>query len=61
MALLAITFLAMAWLGWARAAKRGGTRSDKIQHALAHAIPATLGMLLLQIVALRLGWVPEGL
>lgn len=61
MALLAITFLAMAWLGWRRAAKRGGARADKIQHALAHAIPATLFMLLFQTIALRIGWVPEGL
>lgn len=61
MALLAITFLATAWLGWARATKRGGTRADKIQHALAHAIPATLGVLFLQVIALRMGWVPAGL
>ncbi|MEM9145923.1 MAG: hypothetical protein AAGC57_06960 [Pseudomonadota bacterium] len=55
MLLLAVTFAAFAALGWRRAALRKGNRADRIQFALAHAIPATLAMLVLQTIALRLG------
>ncbi|MEL6218831.1 MAG: hypothetical protein AAFR79_10245 [Pseudomonadota bacterium] len=55
MLLLAMTFVLFAALGWRRAARRGGTRGDRIQYALAHAIPATLAMLAIQTIALRLG------
>ena len=53
--LLAVTFVAFAVIGWRRAAKRGGHTGDRVQYALAHAIPATLLMLLLQILAARVG------
>lgn len=53
--LLVIAFLAFAALGWMRAARRGGTTGDKVQYALAHAIPGTLLTLLLQVIALRIG------
>jgi hypothetical protein len=53
--LLIAAFVLAGALGWARAAKRGGTLPDRLQFALAHAIPATLAALLLQIIALRLG------
>jgi hypothetical protein len=56
MLLLSITFLGFAALGWWRATRRGGTLADRVQYALAHAIPATLAMLALQILALRLGY-----
>lgn len=55
MLLLAIVTLGFAAFGWHRAAKRGGTRADRIQYALAHAIPALLAALALQIIAIRLG------
>jgi hypothetical protein len=53
--LLVVTFLAAGTLGWMRAARLGGTTADRVQYALAHAIPATLLMLLLQILAIRAG------
>ncbi len=53
--LLVVTFLAAGALGWVRATRRGGTGADKLQYALAHAIPATLAMLALQILAVNLG------
>jgi hypothetical protein len=54
--LLIATFLAFAVLGWVRAARRGGTLADRVQFALAHAIPATLVALALVILAARMGW-----
>ena len=50
---VAITLAIIAGiLGWQRAAKRGGNRADKIQYALAHAIPAFLiGMIAMTIAA----------
>lgn len=54
--LLVLTFIAFGALGWVRAARRGGTIGDRVQFALAHAIPATLAMLALQILAVRMGW-----
>lgn len=53
--LLVATFLAAGWIGWRRAARAGGNRADRVQYALAHAIPATLAMLLLQVILMRLG------
>lgn len=58
MLLLAATFAVFAAIGWRRAARRGGTRADRVQFALAHAIPALLAMLALQIVVTRLGLLP---
>lgn len=55
MALLALAFMAAGWLGWHRAKRKGGTVADCVQYALAHAIPATLAMLALQILAGHLG------
>ena len=55
MALLILTFLGAGLLGWVRAGRRGGTTGDRVQYALAHAIPAVLAMLALQILAARLG------
>jgi len=54
--LTAIGFLAGAALGWVRAARRGGGMADRIQYALAHAIPAALVMLVVQVVILRVGF-----
>ena len=56
MVLLAITFVVFAAIGWIRAARRGGSTADRVQFALAHAIPATLAMLALQILVLRVGF-----
>jgi len=55
--LLVLTFVAAAVIGWRRAVARGGNRADQVQYALAHAIPATLAMLLLQILVFNLGLV----
>ena len=54
--ILILVFLGFAALGWRRAARRGGTVPDRVQFALAHAIPATLAALALEIIAARLGW-----
>ncbi len=51
-----IALIAGFTLGWVRATRRGGTRADKWQYALAHAIPFALGGLALSILGLRLGW-----
>lgn len=55
--LLVLTFLGAGYIGWQRAARQDGTRADRVQYALAHAIPATLAMLALQILVIRLGLV----
>jgi len=55
--LLVLTFIGFGALGWVRATRRGGTIGDRVQFALAHAIPATLAMLALQILVVRMGWV----
>ena len=51
-----LAFLAGAALGWVRATQRGGTMGDRIQYAIAHAIPAGLAALIVVIIALRMGW-----
>ena len=55
--ILILVFLGFGALGWVRAARRGGTLADRVQFALAHAIPATLAALALQILAARMGWI----
>lgn len=40
--ILPIAFVIGAFLGWSRAAKRGGERMDKLQYAAAHGIILTL-------------------
>ena len=45
-----IAAILAGWLGWRRAAKRGGNRADKAQYAAAHAIPAFLVVLILMTV-----------
>ena len=42
-------------VGWLRARRRGGTTADRIQYALAHAIPAALLGLIFVIVGVRYG------
>ncbi len=49
--------LAAGLIGWRRAAKRGGTRADKIQYALAHAIPAFLLTMIALVLAAKMGWI----
>lgn len=51
-----VAFLAGATLGWVRATQRGGTTGDRIQYALAHAIPAALAALVVVIIGVRMGW-----
>ncbi len=53
--LLVIAAVAAGTIGWMRAARRGGNTADRVQYALAHAIPATLAALALQIVLVRTG------
>ena len=53
--LTVIAAIAAGTIGWMRAARQGGTRADRVQYALAHAIPAALAALLLQIVLIRAG------
>lgn len=53
--LLVITFLAFGALGWVRATRAEGNTADKVQYALAHAIPAALAALAVQIVLIRAG------
>jgi hypothetical protein len=49
--------LAAGFIGWRRAAKRGGVRADKIQYALAHGIPAFLITLIALVLATNMGWI----
>ncbi len=53
--LTVIAALAAGTIGWIRAGKRGGNRADQVQYALAHAIPAALAALAVQIVLIRAG------
>ena len=45
-----------AAIGWHRAGKRGGTKADRWQYAVAHAIPAFLVTMILMTIAGHLGW-----
>ena len=49
--------IAAGFIGWRRAARRGGARADKIQYALAHAIPAFLVTLIALVLASNMGWI----
>ncbi len=42
-------------LGWARAARRGGSRADRIQFAIGHALAFGLGAFIAAIAILRSG------
>jgi phosphate/sulfate permease len=44
-----------AFVGWRRAAARGGDRLDRLQYAAAHGIAFALALLVLSILAERLG------
>jgi phosphate/sulfate permease len=54
--LVLIAFALGCWIGWMRAARRGGTTPDRIQYALAHGIPAALVALVAVTIAARMGW-----
>ncbi len=54
--LVAIAFALGFGLGWYRAGRRGGGVPDRIQYALAHAIPAGLATLIALTLAARMGW-----
>ncbi|MEM6972501.1 MAG: hypothetical protein AAF577_06820 [Pseudomonadota bacterium] len=54
---LALIFIGLGfWLGWKRAEKRGGKRSDKIQMGFAHAIPLGVLGFTLSILTVNLGF-----
>ena len=48
--ILLIAFIAGAALGWTRATRRGGTRADRIQYALAHGFAALVAAAALAVV-----------
>jgi hypothetical protein len=54
--LVGIAFVLGFGLGWYRAGRRGGGVPDRIQYALAHAIPAGLATLIAVTLAARMGW-----
>lgn len=51
-----IVGLAGGVMGWMRARRRGGSRFDCLQYAVAHGIPAFLVTLVVLAVAGNLGW-----
>ncbi|MEM9737413.1 MAG: hypothetical protein AAF908_12540 [Pseudomonadota bacterium] len=55
--IVVLIFLGFGFIGWQRATRRGGKTADKVQYALAHAIPAALASMLLIIFAQRMGWI----
>ncbi|MEM8793290.1 MAG: hypothetical protein AAGE80_16835 [Pseudomonadota bacterium] len=54
--IVAAAFIAGLVIGWIRAARRGGTTGDRVQFALAHAIPAGLAALIFVVLGSRMGW-----
>ncbi|SIP87841.1 hypothetical protein [Paracoccus thiocyanatus] len=48
-------FILGAAIGWRRAAKAGGSRADKLQYAVAHALALGVLGMFLTIVLSRLG------
>lgn len=52
-----IAFAFGAWIGWRRAARRGGDRLDRLQYGAAHGIAFAIAALALAILAGRLGLV----
>ena len=57
--LIWLVFFLGCGFGWLRAARRGGTTSDRVQYAFAHGIPAGLIALLVVVVSARMGWLPQ--
>lgn len=57
MLLMIAAFAIGAFVGWRRAAARGGDRLDKLQYGVAHGIALSLATLALAILAARLGWI----
>lgn len=54
--IMLVLFLAGFAIGWMRAGRRGGGRADRIQFALAHAIPGFLLGLLITVIGMHQGW-----
>lgn len=53
----ALILMALAGaIGWHRAGKRGGTTADRMQYAVAHAVPAFLVVMIAMTVAGHMGW-----
>ncbi|HRO11501.1 hypothetical protein [Amaricoccus sp.] len=55
--LIVAAFVLGAFLGWRRAARRGGDRADRLQYAAGHGIALALAALVLVVVLGRLGLV----
>lgn len=55
MGIALIVGLAMAAMGWARAARRGGKLADRLQYAAAHGVAGFLLGLIVLVIAGRLG------
>lgn len=55
MVVLVLAFALGAWLGWRRAAARGGDRLDRLQYGAVHGIVACLAALFALVVLARLG------
>lgn len=55
MLLAAIGFAIFFAIGWARAARREGTRADKVQMGLSHGIPAAILGFAISIVIVSFG------
>jgi phosphate/sulfate permease len=52
---LPLAFALGMFVGWRRAAQRGGDRLDRLQYGAAHGIAFTLAALAVTILAERLG------
>lgn len=50
-----VFFVIGGFIGWRRAARRGGTVADRVQYALAHGIPAFLIGMLVTVILIRTG------
>jgi flagellar motor component MotA len=48
-------FILGAAIGWMRAAKAGGSRADKLQYAVAHALALTVLGIFLTVFVSRMG------
>lgn len=53
--ILPVAFVIGAAIGWMRAARRGGTRADKLQYAAAHALAVMLLALIVTLFLDRIG------
>jgi hypothetical protein len=56
--ILLLAFIAGFVFGWRRAARRNGSRADRVQYGLAHGLAFLVGAAMLALIAALAGYSP---